>query len=59
MWNSSNCLVAFILFLLMGVMLVCVMLLPTLEGITAITGIFIPIIVRILDKGLRNRNKDK
>lgn len=53
MWTNKNCLIAFILFLLVGVMFACIILLPTLEGVTAITAIFIPIIVRVLDKGLK------
>lgn len=54
MWNNKNCLIAFVLSLLIGVMIVCIILLPTLEGVTAVTAIFIPIIVRLLDKGLKH-----
>lgn len=59
MWGRNNCILALILVLLVITMIICIILLPTLEGITAVTAIFIPIIVRILDKGFqKEENKN-
>lgn len=58
MWTERNCILALILTLLVATMIICIILLPTLEGITAVTAIFIPIIVRVLDKSLRKEEKN-
>lgn len=53
MFNDKICLYAMVLACLLGIMIYCVMLLPRLESVTAAVGVFIPIILRILDKAIK------
>lgn len=53
MFNDKVCLYAMVLVCLLGVMVYCVALLPRLESITAVVGVFIPIILRVLDKAIK------
>lgn len=53
MFSEKICLYAMVLICLLGVMVYCVALLPRLESITAIVGVFIPIILRVLDKAIK------
>lgn len=53
MFNDKICLYAMVLVCLLGIMIYCVTLLPRLEGVTAIVGVFIPIILRVLDKAVK------
>lgn len=53
MFSDKICLYAMVLVCLLGVMVYCVMLLPRLESVTAVVGVFIPIILRVLDKAIK------
>lgn len=59
MFNDKICLYAMVLACLLGVMIYCVTLLPKLEGITAVTGVFIPVILRVLDKAIKVESQKK
>lgn len=53
MLNDKICLYAMVLVCLLGIMVYCVTLLPRLESVTAVVGVFIPIILRVLDKAIK------
>lgn len=59
MFNDKICLYAMVLVCLLGVMVYCVALLPRLESITAVVGVFIPIILRVLDKAIKVESQKK
>lgn len=59
MFSDKICLYAMVLVCLLGVMVYCVALLPRLESVTAIVGVFIPIILRVLDKAIKVESQKK
>lgn len=59
MFNDKICLYAMVLICLLGIMIYCVMLLPRLESVTAVVGVFIPIILRVLDKAIKVESEKK
>lgn len=59
MFSDKICLYAMVLVCLLGIMIYCVALLPGLERITAVVGVFIPIILRVLDKAIKVESQKK